>query len=821
MKHPHVYPFIAALLAAYKATGKPLGIDAHLRIAQLAETLPDDTDFKALKHFVAPIIVGSPQQQADFYAAFDRTLAQFDFTKDPSVSDGQKWKKWGKWGVLVLSVVLAIWLIKKCQKPIADTQNSSTIFKRIVDIDGDYQGKTEPIDSFLGLQYLSVPLKVKNFSFKEIHENEVKKHHFISKYLDLSIDSLRKTLFYKPISIGEDTFKVKFCLSNDSCFEQIHVFSVQKNTQQSGSTGGGWGNRFVEKKYEHTPDLSSLTIIQRTEYSLKNAYLSGRKWAVLGLTALVLWVLGLSFQRLKKQKQRQKEAEQNAANIERKPNVAPPFVHQIRIEDVEKVNFDTIFSRITQELRHRSEIEQQIFDPKRTIKATILRGGLATFRYRQPTRAHEYLFLIDIHNANDHRAQVFDLLHRTLERSEVVIERFFYDGDLRLCWNDKNRNGLKINELAHRFGDSRLVIVGTAASLIDATTGKITDWTSVFDAWRQRALLTPRAPSEWKVSERTLATKFRILPANLKGLAALSDTLEAIDPPDFRRWRAVVDPNFESIVLPESLSAAAIMANLEAEFIVYKNGKADDRLLQWLAACAVSPILHWDMTLFFGNLMDTLNPKSSGEPPLLSLDNLFKINRLAWFVAGKMPESARRALLGFLEKKDPSVLATVRASWDAVLKENMDAAQKAAVEINENFSASVAFDDLRLQMIVNDLKRENIAEADRQNLVSELRNLSKNGKKGDFIALEILKKETDKQADNKDKSRDNDLEFIKQNLHERIEIGEIDGVINELLTLTKNNTSLQGRLKEMKIELAEVQGTMQGQVKNERRRVKK
>ena len=104
-------------------------------------------------------------------------------------------------------------------------------------------------------------------------------------------------------------------------------------------------------------------------------------------------------------------------------------------------------------------------------------------------------------------------------------------------------------------------------------------------------------------------------------------------------------------------------------------------------------------------------------------------------------------------------------------------------------------------MIVNDLKRENVAEADRQNLVNELRSLSKDGKKGDFLALEILKKEMEKQADNKDTSKDNDLEFIKQNLHKRIEIGEIDGVIKELLTLTKNNTSLQESLKEMKMVL--------------------
>lgn len=800
MKHPHVYPFIAALLAAYKATGKPLGIDAHLRITQLVENLPETTDFKDLKHLIAPILVGSPQQQADFYATFDKTLAHFDF-KDPSVSDTKKWEKWLKWGILILSLVLLIFIIKKCQKPTIEQTQNSTIFRRVVDIERDFQGKTEIIDTFLGLKYLSVPLKVKNFSVAAYSELDVNKSYPNPKHLDLTVDSLEKTLFYKPISLGEDTFSFKFCLSNDSCYDQVYVFSVEKIERKSGSTGGGWGDNFVEKKYDHTPKLSRLTIIPRTEYSLKNAYLSGRKWAVLGLVAGVLWLLGVGFQQFFKRKEQQKQAEQDAANLERKPNVAPPFVHQIRIKDAEKVNFDLVFARITQELRHRSEVEQQIFDPKRTIKATILRGGLATFRYRQPTRAHEYLFLIDIHNANDHRAQVFDLLFRTLDRSEVVIERFFYDGDMRLCWNEKNRNGLKINELAHRFGSSRLVIVGSAATLIDATTAKAVDWVSVFDTWRQRALLTPRAPSEWKAAERVLATKFRVLPANLKGLAALSETLEAVDPPDFRRWRTVIDPNFEPILLPESLSAAAIMANLKAEFTTYKNGKADDRLLQWLAACAVSPILHWDVTLFFGNLIDTLNPKSTGEPPLLNLDNLFRINRLSWFTDGKMPEAARRGLLDFLEKKDPSVLATVRANWDAVLKENMEVAQKSAVESGENFNASVAFDDLRLQMIVNDLKRENVAETDRQNLVNELRGLSRNGKKGDFVALEILKKEAEKEAENLDNARNNDLEFIKQKLHKRIEIGEIDGVISELLMLTKNNASLQERLKSMKLAL--------------------
>ncbi len=816
MTHPQTYPFVAALLAAYKATGKPLGVDAHLRIANLVESLPETTDFADLKTLIAPIIVGSPQQQGDFYATFEAIYKNFDFQKvekTPSVFLPRNWKNWVKWvvGLFILAAAVA-WLIYALSKP-KKQPVSPTIFRHVVDIDRDFAGKKEVVDSFLGLQYLDKPLKINSLNIGNMgkpkqrpivsnkNKTSYQQNYVGNGRISLTLDSAKNTLFYQPISEGEDTFKLRFCLSNDSCYEQLHVFSVQKVNRANAQTDGGWSSRLVEKTREHLPKLSSLIIVPHTEYSFKNAYMSGRKWATFGLCALVIWLLGFSVQQLRKRKQRREQAEQDAANVERKPNVAPPFVHQIRIKDVGKTHFDAVFSRITQQLRRRSEGEQQVFDPKRTIKATILRGGLATFRYRQPTHADEYLFLIDIHDINDHRAQVFDLLYKTLERSEVLIDRFFYDGDMRLCWNETYRNGLKINELAHRFGSSRLVIVGTAGALIDASTGAVVEWVSTFDAWRQRALLTPRSPSEWKASERVLAAKFRLLPANLKGMAALAETLDAVDPPDFRRWRTVVDPNFEAIVLPEKLSVAAIWSNLEAEFTTYKNGKTDDRLLQWLAACAVSPVLHWDATLFFGHLIDSLNPQFATDMPLVNLDNLFKINRLSWFIDGKMPETGRRALLDFLEKTRPSVLAAVRTNWDAVLQENLAAAQKTAEESGEHFSASVAFDELRLQMIVNDLQRNEIAENDRQKRVNELRGLTRGGKKGDFMALEILQKEAEKTAKKEGDLNKNDLDFLKKNLHKRLENGEIDPVINELLTLTKAIPTVQERLKAMKLAL--------------------
>ncbi len=782
MKNPHTYTFLNALLTAWKAKGQSSGIDAYLRITQLVEALPEGTDFSDLKTLIAPIIVTSPQQQTDFYETFDRVLNSFA-PLPPSVQKPIWWKKALKWAVLALIAVIMLWLVWQFIKPptVVKPETSKPFFNVIVDLKRDAAGRSMSINESLKLIDSNLVIQ----SMSDI--STTKTHPFAS----IKVDSVQKTLFYNPIAVGDDTFDITICLTNGTCDTLNYIFKVQENVGQSTTPQSN--DVVATKNYNHQPNISTLIPKVETKLSFRNAFMSAWKWAIMFLVAVFLRAIYHILKLIEEQKQEEKQAEQDAANLERKPNTTAPFIWQIRIAGAEKVNFNAIFARFTQQLRRRSEIEQLIFDANRTIKATIAKGGLATFRYRQPTRADEYLFLIDVHNANDHRAQVFDLLYRTLAHSEVLIERYFYDGDIRLCWNEAHRQGVRLNELAHRLGTSRLVVVGTAASLMNPQAHELMAWTTVFDAWRQRALITPRAPMEWNAMERQLATKFRILPANLKGLAALPDTFDAVDAPDFRRWRKDKDPDDAPIQLPDKLSGEAILAHLEAEFTVYKNGKTDTRLLLWLAACAVPPILHWDTTLFFGNLIADYHGKNGDELGLVNLDNLFKINRLSWFLEGKLPNTARLALLNFLEKTHPSVYERVRTAWDKVLQDNLAAARKAAEERGEDFDTSVAFDDLRLQMIINELKRGVEDDNKRQNLITELRSLSRGGGKGDIVALEILEK-------NK-REAPKTLEDIKRALHIRIDNNEIDTAINELLDLTKAQTAVQTRLNELKLSL--------------------
>lgn len=786
MKNSQTYPFINALFSAWKATGKHSGIDAYLRITQLVEALPDDTNLEDLKVLLAPIIVGSPQQQTDFYETFDRVLKNFESTTSPSVSEPILWKKALKWlGLALVAAIMAWlpWLLYQELKPKPPKSDKQKLYSNIiVDLKQDVQGRFLPLKE-------TIRLIDSNHTIQSLADVSPTQNH---AFASVEVDNIEKTVFYKPIAVGDDTYNIRICLPNNLCDTLNYVFQVRENVSNVPPDESGGGG-LTPKNYNHDPKIETLIPQFTPKLTLRNAYISGYKWLLILLLTGFLGSIYYILKGREDRNQQQKQAEQDASSLERKPNTAPPFIWQLQIPNVEKISFDAVFARMTTQLRRRSEIEHLIFDPKRTIKATIDRGGLATFRYRQPTRADEYLFLIDVHNANDHRAQVFDLLYRTLLQSEVLIERFFYDGDLRLCWNEAHRQGIRLNELAQRFGSSRLVIVGSVASLMNPTLNELMAWTSVFDNWRQRVLLTPRSPAEWSAMERVLATKFRILPANLRGLEAMPDTFDALDAPDFRKWRTVKDPDFEPIRLPEALNEEAIMAQLEMTFTVYKNGKTDNRLFLWLAACAVPPVLHWDTTLFFGNLIADLEGKKGDEIGLVNLDNLFKINRLSWFLEGKLPDTVRRTLLNFLEKMYPSVLTKIRNAWDEVLHENLAAARKAAEERGEDFDKSVAFDDLRLQMIVNELKR-GVEDADkRQALLTELRGLTRGGTRGDMVALEILEKENG--------TTHNSLDDIKRVLHERIDKNDVDGVINELLSLTKAQTALQTRLKELKLGL--------------------
>ena len=116
---------------------------------------------------------------------------------------------------------------------------------------------------------------------------------------------------------------------------------------------------------------------------------------------------------------------------------------------------------------------------------------------------------------------------------------------------------------------------------------------------------------------------------------------------------------------------------------------------------------------------------ASHSDTVVTLDNLFHINRLAWFSEGKIPESARKVLLKWLADNHPSVLEQTRKELQRILASSQPPTD------------SIAYEDHRLQMVINDLYlKPNLKQ--RRALEQELEKLLALDAEQDFLVAEYL-----------------------------------------------------------------------------------
>lgn len=252
--------------------------------------------------------------------------------------------------------------------------------------------------------------------------------------------------------------------------------------------------------------------------------------------------------------------------------------------------------------------------------------------------------LVERFAAEDHRALLFDRLWRTLREQEVLVERFFHDGDLRSCHNEQFPQGISLRDLRHRYASARLLVLGSGHRFLSTKTGKPAEWTAALPDWPSRALLTPVSKQQWGLRERRLADLFTLLPAAWESVRYLAEGPET-------------DPHARFADLPADVRAVAEWAPIHLETPLARSLRRhfEPELCAWIAACAVWPALHFDLTLRLGRLLST------PENNLLSYDKLTRMARLDWFANGHIPRAARAELLEFLDARHPELLQRVSA----------------------------------------------------------------------------------------------------------------------------------------------------------------
>lgn len=514
----------------------------------------------------------------------------------------------------------------------------------------------------------------------------------------------------------------------------------------NGTTPPPVADTLPYKPFRHIPDIGSLNLKEIPQFNVKYAFGDGIKTAmVLCLLALLAalgwWINRRKYRQTIQEIEAERQLKTQATELKRTPNDRPPFMWQFAWKGHKAVDAHDDLDEITPRLRSRSVGNNWQLDPARTIKATVRNAGRTTFQFRQPTQPDEFLLLIDMRSVNDHRARLFEAIYQHLRQNEVLIVRYYYRQDPRHCWNEQPESSITLADLHQRYPAHRLVVVGDAARLINPADGELAAWTAIFDQWRYRILLSTKPCAEWDADELQLSTQFRLVPASLQGLTDLVNTLGAEESSDLNQWRNRPDEDAAPIELPEQLKPATIMANLAAQFTEYTPAGTDQRLLCWLAATALSPVLHWDATRFFGEIVEQQDPRP--KEPLLTPLNLQRLCRLPWFTEGRMPDNARKALLHWLKLEQPALLERLRGAWQQTLEENLAQLRQAAAEKGSPpFEETVAYEQLSLTMLVNDLALDDLRlnplpPEQRAQLERDLHQLTEHHEP-DVVALELL-----------------------------------------------------------------------------------
>jgi WD40 repeat protein len=293
---------------------------------------------------------------------------------------------------------------------------------------------------------------------------------------------------------------------------------------------------------------------------------------------------------------------------------------------------------LSRRLRRRLEFVSDRLDVPQTVTRTVRRAGVFTAAFMNRQERPEYVALVDRASIGDqHTAFVDDLLDR-LVNDDVPIERYYFDGDMRVCFpHSRRERPMPLATIAQKNAGRHLLIFSDSSALFDPVTNEPIAWVDQLRAWPERTLLTPEPREHWTGREARLEGHFAVATATHTGLLSLTErnaspvatetTIGRYPPMLRRRPRRWVERD-----RPESAEVQQMIAAVR-EYL-------DEAGFWWLCACAVYPEMNWRLTVNLGVLL-----QDDHGHPLVAADRLAALARLPWFRHDYMPDWLRTRLL--------------------------------------------------------------------------------------------------------------------------------------------------------------------------------
>ncbi len=307
------------------------------------------------------------------------------------------------------------------------------------------------------------------------------------------------------------------------------------------------------------------------------------------------------------------------------------------------------FEKVLRQLRAHQASASSRLDVRRSLRATIARGGLPDLRFGTRRRKPEYLILAEREMPGDHLPEVGRALRDRLAGAQIAARQYEFTGaPWRLRADDPLRTTLfePVEAVMARHGDARVLVCAEGEDLIgeQSSTG---EWIDAIAADHRPLLLNPRERKHWHDPETRLAAAgLSVMAAGALDAKVLAQHFAQgaprVEPASYESPQDADLPAFlapdRDLLLsdasPESDEVEALLVNLEEHWL--------DRMeMRWLRTLALFPVIHPSITYFAGIAL------FGGDT--VPLPSYLKLIRLPWFRAGTMPDWLRKALINGMD----------------------------------------------------------------------------------------------------------------------------------------------------------------------------
>ena len=286
-------------------------------------------------------------------------------------------------------------------------------------------------------------------------------------------------------------------------------------------------------------------------------------------------------------------------HLQRLCTETPPKLREVRVSGGAVTLLPGLGVReLGRELRRRRRVHSRELDLPATLTATLANGGLLAPVFGSRVEPN-YLVLNDRASLQEHQAALTALVVDTLLLGNVLVERYYYDGDPGFCRRAEDRaddrtgaataQTVTLEELAARLPDHRLLSFSDGTGFFDGFTGQPAPWVQLLAAWDDKAILTPEPPQHWGRREWAIEKLgFLLLPISRAGLTLLGDFFRDRPVPALAHADAhqKAQPSFarhSARWLDREPPAPDQVEKLCAEL----QDKLGETAFHWLCACAV------------------------------------------------------------------------------------------------------------------------------------------------------------------------------------------------------------------------------------------